>query len=180
MENRNGNNATEAKKARYVKIGTEQVYLNAEQQKAWDKFINDNRNAARRDGSCTNSNYHTCDGDCFNCKYHQQGRVLSTDDEKYVEGNAGTTPRGAHKQPAESSQSAETIALDKIAVAHIFEVADQRETNGARILALRFMNPGKPMSTYEIAEELGMKQTTVNVILNRLLKYIREHRDEFI
>ena len=41
MENQN-------KKSRYVIIGGERVFLKPAQQKAWDKFINDARNEARR------------------------------------------------------------------------------------------------------------------------------------
>ena len=70
MENQN-------KKSRYVIIGGERVSLNPEQQKAWDKFINDARNEARRNGTCGQPNYRLCFGDRACCPYQLAGRKLS-------------------------------------------------------------------------------------------------------
>ena len=75
MENQN-------KKSRYVIIGGERVFLNPAQQKAWDKFINDARNKARRNGTCGQPNYRLCFGDCACCPYQIAGRMVSIDDKQ--------------------------------------------------------------------------------------------------
>lgn len=59
----------------------------------------------------------------------------------------------------------------------IYEKAASMYKNGDHILRMKLV---EERSTYDIATELGMPQTTVNKYVNRLLAYIREHRDEFI
>ena len=71
------------KAQRYVIVEGQKVYLSAEQQKIWDKFINDARNEARRTGSCGQPDYHLCDGDCIACRWHHEGKITSLQDQNH-------------------------------------------------------------------------------------------------
>lgn len=169
---KNDNGNTPIKTPRYVKVDGQKVYLNPEQQKAWDKFINDVRNSARKDKSCAQPNYHLCFGDCEACPYHVQGKVLSTDSEAYGGGYA-TGPNS----PVKKSRSPESIVMKSETCRIIYREAARLVKNGDRILYLKTV---EERSTYEIAAELNMPQTTVNKYLNKLLKHIREHREELL
>lgn len=164
MENQN-------KKSRYVIIGGERVFLNPAQQKAWDKFINDARNKARRNGTCGQPNYRLCFGDCACCPYQIAGRMVSMDDERYGDGFS-TGPFASAQKAIDPDQ----IVILSMTVEAIMREATHRERNGDLILRLRFE---EGLSTYKIAERLEMCQTTVNDALNRLLRYFREHRHDF-
>ena len=59
----------------------------------------------------------------------------------------------------------------------IYREAARLVKNGDRILYLKAV---EERTTYEIAAELDMPQTTVNKYLNKLLKHIREHREELL
>lgn len=164
MENQN-------KKSRYVIIGGERVFLNPAQQKAWDKFINDARNKARRNGTCGQPNYRLCFGDCACCPYQIAGRMVSMDDKRYGDGFSNGS-----FAPAQKAIDPDQIVILSMTVESIMREAARRERNGDLILRLRFE---EGLSTYKIAERLEMRQTTVNDALNRLLRYFREHRHDF-
>lgn len=167
MEN-NGNIV----KPRYILVDNQKVFLNPEQQKAWDKFINDVRNRARREGSCGQPNYHLCFGDCETCPHRIQGKVLSSDDERYGDGYAAGKNRVLY-QP----KSPEEIVIGGETQRDIYTAAARLVKNGDRILRLSTVDG---LSTYEIGKELGMPQTTVNKYLKKVLAFLREHRAEFI
>lgn len=177
-----GSNANVSKKPRYATIiNGEKIYLNPEQQKAWDSMKNTTRNYARKIGACGQPDFRKCEGDCELCPWHRQGFVLSTDHEDFNEGSTRRSESGAVKQPAEPvSASAESLALTRITLENIFRYADETETNGAEILRRHFECPEDPTSGRKIAEALDMAPSTVNDIIRRLLKHIRENRAQFL
>lgn len=162
----------ETRKPRHVLVDGQKVYLTQEEQKEWDKLINQARYRARRDKACRQANYHRCFGDCGTCPHYGQGAVLSTDHEAYGDGFA----TGKYS-PASQALSPEEEFITKETCRLIYEKAASMYKNGDRILHMKLV---EERSTYDIAAELGMPQTTVNKYVNRLLAYIREHRDEFI
>lgn len=157
---------------RYVLVNDQKVYLNREQQQAWDEFINTVRNRARREGRCGQPDYHKCFGDCETCPYQIQGVILSTDDERYGDGYAAGDNRALYqtKTPEEILVSGETERS-------IYTTAAKLVKNGDRILRMSAVDG---LSTHEIGRELGMPQATVFKYLNKVLSYLREHRSEFI
>lgn len=163
----------EGRKPRYVLVEGQKIYLTPEEQREWDKMINKVRYRARKDKSCGQPDYHRCFGDCGTCPYHVEGKVLSTDDTK----SCGTGFATGPNSPAQKSRSPESIVIEQESCNRIYAKAAELYKHGDRIL---YMKTVEERSTYEIAQELGMPQTTVNKYVNRLLAYIREHRDEFI
>ena len=67
--------------------------------------------------------------------------------------------------------------LGKLMLDELYHTAGLRERNGDQILQL-YLEEG--LSTYKIADRIGMRQTTVNDELKRLLAYIRDHRDDIL
>ena len=162
----------EGKKSRYVPINGQKVHLTPEEQRAYDQMINHERYRARKNKSCSQPDYHKCRGDCAVCPYHVYGTTVSVDDETYDDGNARR-----NKTPLLTSPAPDESISAKDSCRRIYRKADELYKNGARIL---YMKTVEGRSTYEISEELGMPQTTVNKYVNRLLAYLREHREDFI
>jgi len=154
-------------KSRYVLVAGQKVYLNREQQQAWDQMITRERHRAWKEGTCRQSNYHHCFGDCAVCPYHIQGQNLSYDD--------AIATKQDNISPED--RAPEDIIIEKETCRQIYAKAAELYKNGDRILYLKAV---EGRSTYEIAKELDMPHTTVNKYFNRLLQYLREHRDEFI
>ena len=94
------------------------------------------------------------------------------DDDNFVEKS-----ENGEYQHAKSAPSVESTVLDEMMFAELYRIAGLRERNGERILRL-YLEEG--LSCYKIANRIGMRQTTVNDELNRLLIYIRENRDELL
>ena len=164
------------KARRYVIVEGQKVYLSAEQQKIWDKFINDARNEARRAGSCGQPDYHLCDGDCIACRWYRDGRLTSLNDQNHGrdEGIAeNSSAMGIIESPEDTMIGNERI--DEICT-KLYSYADQAYDQGARILRM-FIDD--KCSTYEIAGALGIPVSTVKKRLKYMLAYIRSHRGKF-
>lgn len=157
---------------RYVLVDNQKVYLNPEQQKAWDKFINDARNRARREGICGQPDYHKCFGDCDFCPYCIKDNLISIDDERYFEG-LDICESYTENQPT----NPEDIFISHETERSVYATAARLVKNGDRILRLKAVDG---LSTYEIGRELGMPRTTVQKYLDKLMKYFKEHRTDFI
>ena len=157
----------EGKKPRYVLVEGQKVYLNHEQQQAWDQLISKERYRARKERTCMQTNYHHCFGDCAICPYHRKGQNLSYDD--------AIATKQDNISPED--RAPEDIIIEREVCRQIYAKAAELYKNGDRILYLKAV---EGRSTYEIAKELDMPHTTVNKYFNRLLQYLREHRDEFI
>lgn len=166
------NDSSTARNPRYVIADGQKVYLTREEQKEWDRMINHVRYRARRDKICGQPNYHRCCGDCGLCPYRVQGKSISTDSETFGGGFAS-----GKYSPVQKVRTPEEIVMANESCRLIYAKAAEMYKNGDRILYMKLV---EERSTYEIADALGMPQTTVNKYVNRLLAYIREHRDEFI
>lgn len=157
------------KQTRYVLVDGQKVYLNQEQQKAWDKMINDVRNEARRRGSCGQPNYHLCFGDCEQCPWYRQGRI-----EGYLEGN--TADGNLITSANAGSMSMEQALCYQDTVDRLLQYARNAEVQGEEILRMRLLDE---MPIRQIASELGLSKTVVERRLHRMLTYIRTHADHF-
>ena len=170
--NNTGKKPNESKNTRYVQINGHKVYLTKPQQQIYDKMINYVRHMAKEEGRCGQPDYHKCFGDCAVCPYQTWGKFVSMDDDNFVEKS-----ENGEYQHAKSAPSVESTVLDEMMFAELYRIAGLRERNGERILRL-YLEEG--LSCYKIANRIGMRQTTVNDELNRLLIYIRENRDELL
>ena len=167
-----GKQNQDTKNSRYVLVNGQKIYLTKPQQQAYDKMINDVRHAAQREGRCGQPDYHLCYGDCGVCPYQTWGMFVSMDDDDYVEkSNAGEYSH------THSASSLESSVLGKLMLDELYHTAGLRERNGDQILRL-YLEEG--LSTYKIADRIGMRQTTVNDELKRLLAYVRDHRDDIL
>lgn len=164
-------NTRETVSAHYLVIDGQRVPLTDELQKLYNKEINDARNRARREHSCACSNPADCHGDCNRCPHHVQGIVLSTDDERYGDGYSAGVNRAVHQ-----TRTPEEIYMMRESLSEVMSAAAGLAKNGDAILLRR----AEGLSEYQIAKELGMPRTTVEKYLNKIMKYLKEHRSDFI
>ena len=164
-------NPTETASSHYITIDGQCVPISDDIQKLINKEINDARNRARREHSCCCTNISECYGDCGLCKYHVQGIILSTDDERYCDGYAVGVNSAVRQatSPEDEVMARETIADVMKAAAGIVK-------NGDVIL----MKKAEGFSEREIAAYLGLPRTTLQRQICKLMKYLEEHRSEFI
>lgn len=172
MNSSNGKKSQESKSTRYIPVNGQKVYLTKPQQQAYDKMINDVRHAAREEGRCGQPDYHKCFGDCGTCPYQTWGKFVSVDDDDYVEKS-----ESGEYQRSNSAPSLESAVLGEIMWEELYHMARERERNGDKILRLYFE---EGLSGLKIAARLGMPESTVKDELRRLLKFIRENRDELL
>ena len=170
-------NTEKRNNARYILINGQKVYLTKSQQQAWDEENGRVRRLARKEGRCGTDNYSLCAyylsrGLCDECPHQLQGIITSISDaETDDEYGFGEFHLIDH------SPSPEETVLREMMLDELYRTAGLRERNGDQILRL-YLEEG--LSSYKIADRIGMRQTTVNDELNRLLAYIREHRDDIL
>ena len=164
-------NTHDSVSSHFLVIDGQRVPLTDELQKLYNREIYTARNRARREHSCACTNYKECNGDCSLCRYHKQGIVLSTDDERYGDGySAGTN------KAVEQVLSAEDEFMAKESLAAVMRTAANLVKNGDTILLMK----AEGQSERQIAAELGLPRTTIQRQLNKLIKYLNEHRSDYI
>ena len=155
----------------YAVVDGRKIPLTREQQKAWFEMINRNRYYARNFGLCAQPDYRRCGGDCCLCSCQQEGALIYTDDrDRYGDGFAS-----GKYAPAIPPVSVEKQVSDADAWAWLYREADKTARQGGDILRL-YLEDG--LSAHQIASRTGIAKSTVVDRLNRLLTFIREHRDE--
>lgn len=160
-------------KQRYIKVDNQQVFLTQPQQQAYDQMINSVRYRARKEGRCGQPDYHKCCGDCGLCPWQQQGRILSmdaaADDARYG--------FDVH-EIADPGHSVETDTINKLFFEQLYRTAAEIVPDGDIILRLHLEEGLKP---YTIAQRIQAKShATIDGRLKKLLRYIREHREELL
>lgn len=165
------------KNKRYIPINGQKVYLTESQQQAWDEENGRVRRLARDEGKCGTNNFSLCAyylsrGQCDECPYQRQGNVLSSDAAKTEEGYDFSEYQLVDYRP-----STEDVVLDKLMREELYRTVGERERKGDQILRLYFE---EGMSGLKIAAHLGMPESTVKDELRRLLRFIRENRDELL
>ena len=167
------NEATDGSAPGYVLINGTRIPLTREQLQAWRDMINRNRRYARRFGLCGQPEYQRCRGDCGMCPWHTEGMLISSDDRvRYGDGYATGryAPVYKHKSPEKEVEDAESLSW-------LYREADKAVRSGSDILRL-YLEDG--MSASQISGQMGIAKSTVVDRLNRLLAFIREHRDDLI
>ena len=157
----------------YVTVNGETVALTNEQKKAWYEMRNKTRRYARDFGTCGQPDFTKCCGDCGLCAFQCEGAFIYADDrERYADGFF-TGPF----TPANPSKSVEDTVADADAREWLYREADELEKHGGKILKLTLE---EGLSAHQISRKTGIAKSTVVDRLNRLLDFIREHREELI
>lgn len=158
---------------RYVKVDNQQVFLTGPQQKAYDQMINSVRYRARREGRCGQPDYRRCCGDCGLCPWQKNGRILSTD-------CAAKNDRYGFDafELEDPGQSVEDDTINRLFFEQLYRTAAGIVPDGDVILRLHLEEGLKP---YTIARRINAtSHATIDERLKKLLKYIRDHRDELL
>jgi len=157
----------------YLVIDGRKVFLTEEERKVWKEMINRNRRYARNFGTCGQADYRKCQGDCAQCPHTKAGAFIYIDDhERYGDGFA----KGEFA-PAQQEATPEERAADSDAWSWLYASADRIVDKGEIILRLHLEDG---LSTHQISHRTGIAKSTVNDRLNKLLAFIREHRDDLI
>lgn len=157
----------------YAIVNGRKIALTHEQRKGWNEMINKNRRYARNFSLCGQPDFRKCSGDCGTCPYQKEGAFVYMDDrDRFVDGYS--TGKFAPENP---SATPEDEAVETDTWAWLYQEADKTVKRGQEILYLR-MQEG--LSAHQIAERTGIAKSTVVDRLNKLLDFIREHRDDLI
>lgn len=173
MSNIHENHSNEQIPSNYVTINGEKVTLTDEQKRAWYSMVNKTRRYARDFNTCDQPDFRKCCGDCSICAFQRTGAFIYADDhEKYVDGFAE-----GPLAPADSAPTPEEEAVRKDKWAWLYREADGVADRGRDIL---FLSMEEGLSAHQISQRTGIAKSTVVDRLNRLLDFIRNHRDELI
>ena len=129
------------------------------------------RNRARRDGECGQSDYRYCKGDCSTCGWRTHGHRNISLNELMEDHADDKTSEFIDNNPL-----VEDIVSDHLLLEQLYQQLDQLIPNGARVFQMRAYH----FTEREIAQELGIKaQSTLNYRIRKMDDYIRAHREEF-
>ena len=129
------------------------------------------RNRARRDGECGQSDYRYCKGDCSTCGWRTHGHRNISLNELMEDHADDKTSEFIDYNPL-----VEDIVSDHLLLEQLYQQLDQLIPNGARVFQMRAYH----FTEREIAQELGIKaQSTLNYRIRKMDDYIRAHREEF-
>lgn len=157
----------------YVLIDGQKVPLTPEQRKAWLTMINDVRRQARKAGTCGQPDFRKCCGDCGLCPWQTEGLFVYMDDrDRYVDGFAAGSLAPANPQMPIDREYEEKDMWERL-----YSAADDLVQRGEEILRMA-MEEG--LSSHEISRRTGIAKSTVVDRMNKLLGFIREHREDFI
>ncbi len=156
---------------RYAMIDGKKVPLTQEQQKAWYEMVNKTRRYARNYRTCGQPDFRKCCGDCALCPYDREGAFIYADDrDRYADGFAY-----GRYAPASPQETPEEKAENNDKWVWLYREAEKTVICGKNILQL-YLEDG--LSARQIANHTGIAKSTVVDRLNKLLAFIRVHRNE--
>lgn len=157
----------------YVTVDGKAVPLTEDQRKGWNEMINTTRRYARNFSACGQADYRKCCGDCSLCAFKQAGAFIFADDhERYADGFAE-----GPLAPVDSAPTPEDSVVTDETWAWLYAEADRLTKSGKDIL---FLHLEEGLSERKIGDRLGIPWPTVHSRLNKLLGFIREHREDLI
>lgn len=163
------------KQQRYIPVGKELVPVSEEAYLYHTRWIANERYRARRDHRCGCTDYRKCAGDCGLCKYQIPGDVLYTDAK--VDTDCDHAQGGdIGFEVADSSTLVEDVVTDRLLLAELLQMLDDLVPNGSEIFTML----AHGYTERQIADKLGIRQSTLNYRKNKLFGYIRDHRDEIL
>ena len=158
-------------KQRYIKVNRELIPVTEEIYQMESHLNDKERNRARRDGECGQSDYRYCKGDCSTCGWRTHGHRNISLNELMEDHADDKTSEFIDNNPL-----VEDIVSDHLLLEQLYQQLDQLIPNGARVFQMRAYH----FTEREIAQELGIKaQSTLNYRIRKMDDYIRAHREEF-
>ena len=158
-------------KQRYIKVNRELIPVTEEIYQMVSHMNDKERNRARRDGECGQSDYRYCKGDCSTCGWRIRGHRNISLNELMEDHADDKTSEFIDNNPL-----VEDIVSDHLLLEQLYQQLDQLIPNGARVFQMRAYH----FTEREIAQELGIKaQSTLNYRIRKMDDYIRAHREEF-
>ena len=158
-------------KQRYIKVNRELIPVTEEIYQMVSHLNDKERNRARRDGECGQSDYRYCKGDCSTCGWRIRGHRNISLNELMEDHADDKTSEFIDNNPL-----VEDIVSDHLLLEQLYQQLDQLIPNGARVFQMRAYH----FTEREIAQELGIKaQSTLNYRIRKMDDYIRAHREEF-
>ena len=157
-------------KQRYIKVNRELIPVTEEIYQMVSHLNDKERNRARRDGECGQSDYRYCKGDCSTCGWRTNGHRSISLNELMEDHADDKTSEFIDNNPL-----VEDIVSDHLLLEQLYQQLDQLIPNGARVFQMRAHH----FTEREIAQELGIKaQSTLNYRIRKMDNYIRAHREE--
>jgi len=157
-------------KQRYIRIDNELVPVTEEVYQAANRWKENIRHRARRDGKCSQKDYRRCSGDCATCPWQQEGHWLFS-----LNKILGDDFENEPMSLSEASTTMEDIVEDRIILEQLYRQLDALIPDGAEVFRMRANN----YTEREIASALGVKtQSTLNYRIKKMDEFIRAHRDE--
>ena len=157
-------------KQRYIKVNRELIPVTEEIYQMVSHLNDKERNRARRDGECGQSDYRYCKGDCSTCGWRTHGHRNISLNELMEDHADDKTVEFIDNNPL-----VEDIVSDHLLLEQLYQQLDQLFPNGARVFQMRAYH----FTEREIAQELGIKaQSTLNYRIRKMDDYIRAHREE--
>lgn len=173
MSTIHGNGNNEQNPVYYAIINGKKIALTHEQRKGWNEMINRNRRYARDFGLCGQPDFRKCSGDCGTCPFKKEGAFVYMDDrERFVDGYS----KGKFA-PANPAVTTEDEAVGAETWDWLYREAEKTVKRGQEIL---YLSMQEGLSAHQIADRTGIAKSTVVDRLNKLLDFIREHRDDLI
>ena len=158
-------------KQRYIKVNRELIPVTEEIYQMVSHLNDKERNRARRDGECGQSDYRYCKGDCSTCGWRTRGHRNISLNELMEDHSDDKTSEFIDNNPL-----VEDIVSDHLLLEQLYQQLDQLIPNGARVFQMR----ANHFTEREIAQALGIKaQSTLNYRIRKMDDYIRAHREEF-
>ena len=157
----------------YAVVDGRKIPLTPAQRCAWNEMINRNRRYARNFGTCGQPDYRKCLGDCGSCPYQTEGSFVYADDrERYADGFSSGRFAPAAPEPTPEDETVKASVWE-----WLYGEADKTVRRGKDILFL-YLEEG--LSAHQISARTGIAKSTVVDRLNRLLAFIREHREDLV
>ena len=130
------------------------------------RWIAKERYYARRDHRCGNRNYWNCNGDCGKCVYQLPGDIVCLDAQMNDDSDI---------QIPDHSFDLDANTANQMMLNALHSKLDELVPHGGEI----FKMLAHGYNERQIAEQLGIRQSTLNYQKNKLFRYIREHREEW-
>ena len=163
------------KKQHYIPVGKELIPVSEEVYLYHSRWVANERYRARRDHRCGNNNYSKCNGDCGHCAYQIPGDVLYMD--KPVTSDCDHAEDGdfGFDIPDETAAFEDSV-VDELMLASLLKDLDTVIPDGSRIFSLI----AHDFTERQVADKLGISQSTLNYRKNKLFAYIRQHRTDLL
>jgi RNA polymerase sigma factor (sigma-70 family) len=156
----------------FIRLDKQYIPVTEEVYKEYYRPIWRTHYHASKHGQCGCTDWRRCEGDCGLCRYRAAGNTLSLDAEYEGEEGSKLTLLDTLEDPAANP---EEIIADKLMLQELFQVLDELDPDSRCICEL--IRQGK--TEREIADEFGVRQSTLNYRKKKLIEKLREHLKNF-